>query len=567
MPGADPLGLNAQVGFAIEESDLLLLVVDGRDGLAAADEQVMERLRGHGRPIVVAVNKSDTRAAREGYREFYALGADGLVLVSAEHGAGLGALHEEVAGHLPDAPPASEPEAPGVAVVGRPNVGKSSLINRLLGSERTLVSPTAGTTRDPIDSLLRRAEGPDYLLVDTAGIRRRSQVQDAPEELAVMLARRQIERAELVVLTVDASHGITNGDLAIGDAAWQAGRPAVIACNKWDLLDEEGRERLEAGWERMAEVFARPARVNVSALSGRGIGGLLPTLDRLRTRHRLRVSTSELNRVARRIVDRHQPPAERGKAVEVVLRGPGTRYASDVSALRQPAPEAGPHLPEVPREPVSRSVRSRGRSAAHRDPGAARRRGAGHRLIRPATADLRLSCSLRGVLLTPASGAPPLSAAPGEHSSTSRETGHSLQTAVHGRRRLPLAGHPALCAAVLADRVSGSRLEEGRGRPAGLRRRGRGDDSTDQGASVRRGATRSPAPRRSSPPSSRRAALAGGRRPRPTLQPATVKRPPHRRRETTPGPRKPASGKRRRKRSARPPRWPRRVPKSAKSGR
>ena len=313
VPGDDPLGLNAQVEFAIEESDALLLVVDGREGLAAGDEQVMDRLRGHGLPIVVVVNKADTKAAQEGYQEFYALGAEGLVLVSAEHGAGLGDLHEELAAHLPPAGPAFEPEASGVAVVGRPNVGKSSVINRLLGSERTLVSPTAGTTRDPIDSLLQRADGPDYLLVDTAGIRRRSQVQDAPEELAVMLARRQIERAELVVLVVDASQGITAGDLGIADAAWQAGRSAVIACNKWDLLDTDGRERLEAGWERLAEVFARPSRVNVSALTGRGMGGVLPALDRVRERHGLRVSTSELNRVIHRIVARHQPPAERGR--------------------------------------------------------------------------------------------------------------------------------------------------------------------------------------------------------------------------------------------------------------
>ncbi len=313
VPGDDPLGLNAQVEFAIEESDLLLFVVDGKEGLAAADERVMERLRGYGRPIVTVVNKSDTRVAQEGYQEFYALGADGLVLVSAEHGAGLGSLHEEVAGHLAEAAPALEPEASGIAIVGRPNVGKSSLVNRLLGEERTLVSPTAGTTRDPIDSLLQRAEGPDYLLVDTAGMRRRSQVQDAPEELAVMLARRQIERAELVVLVIDVSHGITTGDLAIADAAWQAGRSAVIACNKWDLLDQEGRERLEAGWERLAEVFAKPPRVNVSALTGRGVGGILPALDRVRERHRLRVPTSELNRVTHRIVARHQPPAERGR--------------------------------------------------------------------------------------------------------------------------------------------------------------------------------------------------------------------------------------------------------------
>ncbi len=313
VPGDDPLGLNAQVEFAVEESDLLLLVVDGREGLTPADEQVMARLRASGRPIVVVVNKADTRAAREGYHEFHALGGDGLALLSAEHGSGFESLHEEIAGRLPGAGEEAPPAAPAVAVVGRPNVGKSSLVNRLLGRERTLVSPTAGTTRDPIDSLLERDDGTDYLLVDTAGIRRRSQAQDAPEELAVMLARRQIERAELVVLVVDASQGVTTGDLAIADAAWQAGRSAVVACNKWDLLDPGKRERMESGWERVSELFARPARVNVSALTGRGVGNVLPALDRLGERHRLRVATPELNREVQRIVGRHQPPAERGR--------------------------------------------------------------------------------------------------------------------------------------------------------------------------------------------------------------------------------------------------------------
>ena len=313
VPGDDPLGLNKQVEFAVEESDLLLLVVDGREGLAAADEQVMERLRTSGRPIVVVVNKADTRAAREGYHEFYALGGDALVLLSAEHGAGFESLHKEIAGHLPAASGAVVPPAPPVAVVGRPNVGKSSLINRLLGRERMLVSPTAGTTRDPIDSLLERDSGPDYLLVDTAGIRRRAQVQDAPEDLAVMLARRQIERAELVVLVVDASEGIASGDLAIADVAWQAGRSAVVVCNKWDLVDDGKRERLESGWDRLSELFAKPARINVSALTGRGLGNVMPALDRVGDRHRLQVPTSELNREVRRIVARHQPPAERGR--------------------------------------------------------------------------------------------------------------------------------------------------------------------------------------------------------------------------------------------------------------
>ncbi len=313
VPGDDPLGLNAQVEFAVEESDVLLLVVDGREGLAAADEQVMERLRVRGRPIVVVVNKADTRAARDGYHEFHALGGDGLVLLSAEHGAGFDDLHREVARHVGNASAEVPVRAESVAIVGRPNVGKSSLVNRLLGQERTLVSAVAGTTRDPIDSLLEREDGPDYLLVDTAGIRRRSQVQDAPEELAVMLARRQIERAALVILVLDASEGVTAGDLAIADTAWQSGRAAVMVCNKWDLLEDEGRERLELDWERVAELFARPGRVNISARTGRGVGNVLSALDRVGERHRLRVPTADLNRELRRIVGRHQAPAEGGK--------------------------------------------------------------------------------------------------------------------------------------------------------------------------------------------------------------------------------------------------------------
>ncbi len=316
VPGDDPLGLNAQVEYAVEMSDLLLLVVDGREGLGTADEQVMSRLRSRDRPIVVVVNKGDTRAARDGWHEFWTLGGDGLVLLSAEHGTGFDGLHDEIARHLPEAvPTAASVDAPAVAVVGRPNVGKSSLVNRLLGSERTLVSPVAGTTRDPIDSLLQRDDGSDYLLVDTAGIRRRSQVQDAPEELAVLFARRQMERAELVVLVVDAGSGITGGDLAIADAAWRAGRAILVVCNKWDLLqrDPERRERLETGWERLKELFADPVRVNVSALTGRGIAGIAPGLDRMRERHRRQVPTAELNREIGRIVARHQPPAERGK--------------------------------------------------------------------------------------------------------------------------------------------------------------------------------------------------------------------------------------------------------------
>src|SRR6476661_4992732 len=270
VPGDDPLGLNEQVFLAVEESDLLLFVVDGKQGLVSADEEVWSHFRRYGKPAVLVVNKGDTRDAKDRFAEFYSLGIDRQILVSAEHGGGVESLREALELALPEIPDIPAPDAPAVAIVGRPNVGKSSLLNKISGQNRALVSPVAGTTRDPVDTLITRGEK-SYLLIDTAGIRRRSQVSGAPEELAVMMARRQIERAQVAVLVIDAAAGVTSGDMAIAGSIWELGRAALVAINKWDLLDEERREKLEKSFERLDELLATPGRVNVSALSGRGV--------------------------------------------------------------------------------------------------------------------------------------------------------------------------------------------------------------------------------------------------------------------------------------------------------
>jgi GTP-binding protein len=199
-----------------------------------------------------------------------------------------------------------------VANVGSPNVGKSSLVNRLAGKPRALVSPQAGTTRDPLDTPIER-DGKTYLLIDTAGIRRRSQVSGAAEELAVMMARRQIERAQVAVLLVDAAAGVTSGDLAIAGAIWELGRAAVVAVNKWDLLDEEARERLELSWPRLDELLSGPPRVNISATGGRGVDKLFPAIDAVLASYRLSLGTGEVNRLFEEFVAAHHPPAERGQ--------------------------------------------------------------------------------------------------------------------------------------------------------------------------------------------------------------------------------------------------------------
>ncbi len=314
LAGEDVLGLNQQVMMAIEESDLLLVVVDGKAGLTVADQEVCERARKSGKPAFLVVNKADVREAREQAGEFHALGLEPLLLVSAEHGRGIEELRQALALALPALPVSSEsaPTAPPVAIVGRPNVGKSSLVNRLLGAPRVLVSPQAGTTRDPVDTLLARG-GREYLLIDTAGIRRRSKVSGAPEEIAVLLARRQIERAKVAVLVIDAVDGVTSGDLAIAGTIWELGRAAVVVVNKWDLLGGDQRDELERSWPRLGELLAGPQRVNASALSGRGVEKLFPALDRALAAHQTQLGTGEVNRLFEAAVARARPPAQQGR--------------------------------------------------------------------------------------------------------------------------------------------------------------------------------------------------------------------------------------------------------------
>ncbi|MCM2268892.1 MAG: ribosome biogenesis GTPase Der [Thermoanaerobaculia bacterium] len=309
VPG-ETAGLNEQVLLAVEASDLVLFVVDAAQGLTAADERVLDEIRRRARQIVLVANKGDVRAAREGAGELWSLGLGEPSVVSAEHGGGLGDLVDRVGALLPpaDAGAVDDRELVPVAIVGRPNVGKSSLVNRILGEARVLVSPVPGTTRDPVDTLIERDEG-RFLMIDTAGIRRRAKVSGTPEDLAVMLARRQIERADVAVLVIEAPQGVTTGDVAVAGAIWEAGRAAVVVVNKWDLLDDAGRERLESSWPRLAQLLADPPRLNLSALTGRGVDKLFERVATARRAWRTEIPTGELNRLFERAVEAHRPPA------------------------------------------------------------------------------------------------------------------------------------------------------------------------------------------------------------------------------------------------------------------
>ena len=320
---------------AVADADLLVFIVDGRDGIVAGDEEVAAAVRQAAAPSVLVINKIDDRRARAGALEFYRLGFDPVLEVSAEHGLGVGDLLDALVGALPPAAGrrrraagagAGEegPEAPpevAVAIVGRPNAGKSSLVNRLLREERVLVSEMPGTTRDAVDALLtwhRRK----FRIVDTAGIRRPGRVARGGqvESVSVLLARRAIEAADVVVLVVDATAGVTEQDAAIAGEADRGGRGVIVAANKWDLMkvggssagkfDEDVRERLK---------FLSYAPVlHISAATGERTPKLLETVDRVAVARGQRVKTPELNAFIEAVTAAHPPPAAGRRRVRIL---------------------------------------------------------------------------------------------------------------------------------------------------------------------------------------------------------------------------------------------------------
>lgn len=291
---------------AVEGSDLVLFLVDGREGLLPVEEEIGQLLRERGESVIVVVNKCDTpEQARLWTAEFHRLGIEPVIGVSAEHGRGVADLLDAVVERLPSPAAAVEPdeEATAVAVVGRPNVGKSSLVNALLGSERVVVSEVPGTTRDAVDSLVE-VDDALYRLIDTAGIRKRGKLDSHVEIASVAVARRRMRRADVALLLIDPFDGVTRQDLHVAQEAEDAGCGLVIAVNKWDTVPPE---------EDLAERYRRYARQRlrrlsyapitfISALRGTGVGGLLPLVDRVQASRSRRVPTAELNALFERLL-------------------------------------------------------------------------------------------------------------------------------------------------------------------------------------------------------------------------------------------------------------------------
>lgn len=339
-------GIHRQAHLAIQESDAVIFVVDATAGITPLDREVAAMLRKTGLPVLCAANKIDHQVREVLAAEIYGLGMGDVYAISAAHGRGVDELIEAVVAVLELPPPVheqppehepwpdEEPEADAeakaaeaeaaaaerelrVAFLGKPNAGKSSLMNRLVGVERSLVHHVPGTTTDPVDTPFEFA-GTSYVLVDTAGIRRKGKIDADAEKIAVSMALGQIRRADVVVLVVDGSLGLSEQDARLAGAIEQNGRAVVVALNKSDLLDGPGagKELRQQAADELHFISYAPY-VLVSALRGEGLGKLMSEVDRVAAEHARRVSTGELNRFFAEVLETHPPPVHKGRAVRI----------------------------------------------------------------------------------------------------------------------------------------------------------------------------------------------------------------------------------------------------------
>ncbi|OEV03117.1 ribosome biogenesis GTPase Der [Streptomyces oceani] len=322
----DVLGLHASVAaqaeFAIEAADAVVFVVDAQVGATDTDEAVVKLLRRAGKPVVLCANKVDGPSGEADATYLWALGLGEPQPVSALHGRGTGDMLDEVLRVLPDAPAQSFGAMPGgprrIALIGRPNVGKSSLLNKVAGEDRVVVDDTAGTTRDPVDELIELG-GRTWKFVDTAGIRRRTHLQEGADYYASLRTAAALEKAEAAIVLVDVTESISVQDLRIIGMAVDAGRALVIAYNKWDQLDEERRYYLEREIERELNQVRWAPRVNVSARTGRHMEKLVPAVETALAGWETRVPTGRLNSFLGEIVASHPHPVRGGKQPRILF--------------------------------------------------------------------------------------------------------------------------------------------------------------------------------------------------------------------------------------------------------
>ncbi|MHB1130758.1 MAG: ribosome biogenesis GTPase Der [Chloroflexota bacterium] len=308
-----------QAQLAIDEADVIVLLGDAIDGVTAADEEVAAVLRRTSKPVLLAINKADSEQRRLAAVDFYSMGLGDPLPLSSIHGVGVAELLDEVVAHLPEAGDEEEAgEMPRLAIVGRPNVGKSSLINALLGQERMIVDQVPGTTRDAIDSVIEYQEQ-NLLLIDTAGIRRRGHVEQGVEKYSVMRALRALGRADVALLVVDADEGLTAQDTHVASYVVDAGKGVVIVVNKWDLITRSQTamaDYTQLVRERFKFLAFAPV-VFVSALRKQRLNTMLDAALRVHTQRQRRVTTAQLNQVITEAEAAHPAPSQRGRRLKI----------------------------------------------------------------------------------------------------------------------------------------------------------------------------------------------------------------------------------------------------------
>lgn len=308
-----------QAELAIEEADVILFVVDGHDGVTSTDEEVARMLHRSNKPVVLAVNKLDNIKHHEKIYEFYQLGFENPFGVSSLHGMGTGDLLDAVVGHFSDQVEEEyDSDTVRVSIIGRPNVGKSSLVNRILGEERVIVSPVAGTTRDAVDTPFTH-EGQDYVIIDTAGMRKRGKVYESTEKYSVLRALKAIERSDVVLVVLDGVEGVTEQDKRVAGIAHEAGKGAIFVVNKWDAVEKDNQTMNHFTQEIQDEFsFMNYAPVLfLSAKTGQRVMKILPVVKEVSEQHGMRIPTSVLNQVLQDAVLSTPPPTVKGKRARI----------------------------------------------------------------------------------------------------------------------------------------------------------------------------------------------------------------------------------------------------------
>lgn len=306
-----------QVIQAINEADRILFVVDAQDGLTPADAQIAQRLRHYHEKVVLLVNKADREEAYVANEEFYGMGFGEPRAISATQGRGITKLMQELLSSFPDAKfPETEDNRVHVAVLGRPNVGKSTLINRILGEERVITLDSPGTTRDSIFIPFDRHDQ-KYMLIDTAGIRRRAKVSEVIEKYSIIKALQAMELADVVIVLIDSNEPITEQDLRLIGKVIEQGKSIILAFNKWDELTEEAREQVKRMVDRKLDFAHFARRYFISALHGTGVGNLFHAIDETHRAATQKISTSRLIRTLEKAQKEHQPPFSKGRRIKL----------------------------------------------------------------------------------------------------------------------------------------------------------------------------------------------------------------------------------------------------------